>query len=281
MCFVFESLAAEPTLVVKAMPEARYAGRLRHETEIVESIRRRLGPSSPAAAALPLAALFAGTAADDYVVVQPVDPLAGNTGRIDDRAAALAWLRSFQEGTAITTRAWEDADTAAALDSVRYAWRRERSVSAEAIIAQVDGLLQALEGQLVRRCAVHGDFWRGNIARGDGELRVYDWEWAEEQGTPFFDLWTFELGVLRKKAEDGECDLRQPLVEAVARVSAELEAQGLHRGFALATLAPSLARLVFRVRRATGLPGGAEAESVRLMAAVEGLLPESAGAHVS
>lgn len=271
-CFVFEGDAPEPGLVIKAMPEVRYAERLRHETEIVESFRSRLGSSSPAAAALPLPPLFAGAAAGDYVVVQPVDPLAGSTGRIDDPATALAWLRSFQQDTVITTRAWDDADTARALDSVRYAWCRERPTTSAAAISKTEGLLRTLEGYPVRRCAVHGDFWRGNISQRDGRLRVYDWEWAEEQGTPFFDLWTSELGVLRTNTPQGEPELVQALREAVRRVSAELDAQGFNPSFALATLAPSLAHLAFRVRRTTGFPGGAESESVRLMTAVEALL---------
>jgi hypothetical protein len=270
-CFLFEDGADEPALVVKAMPEAVHAGRLRHETEIVESIRRQLG-GSPAAAALPLSPLFAGTAASDYVVVQPIDPLAGRTGQAGDRSVAIDWLREFQEGTTSTIRAWGQADSTAALDVVRYAWRRARAGTADGFITRAELLLRALEGQPVRHCSVHGDFWRGNIAQGKGRLRIYDWEWAESEGTPFFDLWTFELGILRRRAEEGEADLVEPLRDALAFVSAELGRRGIEPSFALATLAPSLANLVFRVRRATGRAGGAEAESVRLLEAAEELL---------
>jgi hypothetical protein len=80
------------------------------------------------------------------------------------------------------------------------------------------------------------------------------------------------LGVLRTNTPQGEPELVQALREAVRRVSAELDAQGFNPSFALATLAPSLAHLAFRVRRTTGFPGGAESESVRLMTAVEALL---------
>jgi hypothetical protein len=271
-CFVFEADAHEPLLVVKAMPEARFADRLRHETEIVEGFRRQLGPSSPPSAALPLPPLFAGTAAGDYTVVQPVDPLAAGTGRLGDPALALAWLREFQEGTTRTVRAWGAADTQAALDSVRYAWWRARPERAAVTIAQATKLLHAVEGEPVRRCGVHGDFWRDNIAQRDGVLRIYDWEWASHEGTPFFDLWTTELGLLRRRAEDGEPELLERASEALDRVSAEQAGQGVDPRFARATLAPSLGRLVFRVRRAFGVPGGAEKESVRLMAAVESLL---------
>jgi hypothetical protein len=278
-CFVFEYGAEQPSLVVKAMPDPRYAGRLRHETEMVEMIRRRLGSSLHLAAALPLPPLFAGTAGGEYVVVQPVDPLAAATGQLADPAPALKWLREFQESTTTRITAWGDVDTEDALGHVRYAWGRARPASAAAVIAGAERLLRALEGRPVRRCAVHGDFWRGNIAyRGsnssnrEGRLRVYDWEWAQHEGTSFFDLWTTELGVLRKKAEESERDLTQPLRDAVARVENELQRQSVDPGFARATLAPSLSWLVFRVRRMTGVAGGAEAASVRLMMAVESVV---------
>jgi hypothetical protein len=271
-CFVFEEDAKEPLLVVKAMPERRHADRLRHETDIVEAFRRDLGPSALPTAALPLPALFAGTVAGDYAVVQPIDPLAAGTGRLDDPAPALAWLREFQEGTTRAFRAWGEADTEVALDPVKYAWRRARPASAPIVIARVERLLQALEGQSIRRCGVHGDFWRDNIAQHDGGLRIYDWEWAHRDGPPFFDLWTSELGLLRRRAEEGELQLLEPVRQAVSRVSAEQCRQGIDPRFALAMLAPSLGRLVFRVRRAFGVPGGAEKESVLLMAAVESLL---------
>jgi hypothetical protein len=278
-CFVFEDGAEQPTLVVKAMPDPRHASRLRHETEMVETIRRRLGSSSHLAAALPLPPLFAGTAAGDYVVVQPVDPLAASTGQLAGPAPALSWLREFQDSTTTRIRAWGGVDTENALEHVRYAWCRARPASAATVIADAERLLRTLEGRPVRRCAVHGDFWRGNIAYRrsnssdrDGQLRIYDWEWAQPEGTPFFDLWTTELGVLRRRAEEGEPELTQAVRDALARVASELERQSLDPGFARATLAPSLGWLVFRVRRLTGVAGGGEAASLRLMAAVESLL---------
>jgi hypothetical protein len=271
-CFLFEHGADEPVLVVKAMPEPRYSARLRHETDIVEAFRSDLGPASRCTAALPLPPLYAGTAAGEYTVVQLIDPLAAGTGRLGDTAQALAWLREFQDATTRAVRAWEEADTEVALDPVRYAWERARPTSAAVVIARAERLLQTLEGQPVRRCGVHGDFWRDNIAERNGRLRIYDWEWAHREGPPFFDLWTSELGLLRRRAEDGEPDLLEPAHKALARVSAEHGRQGVDPRFALATLAPSVGRLVFRVRRAFGVPGGAEHESVRLMAAVESLL---------
>ena len=254
------------------MPDAAFADRLRHETDVVETFRGLLGPGSAAAEALPLRPLFAGTAAEDFVVVQPVDPMAAGTGLLTEPAAALTWLRDFHEGTTTTVRPWDEADTRTAMDPVRYAWRRARPATADAVISRVERLLGELEGAPVPRCGVHGDFWRDNIAQQDGHLRVYDWEWAQPEGPPFFDLWTGELGLLRREAEEGNTHLAETTREALARVRAEHVRRGLDERFALAMLAPSLGQLMFRLRRATGSPGGAEAESVQVMAAIELLL---------
>jgi hypothetical protein len=271
-CFAFAPGCREPELVVKAMPERRFEERLRHETEIVESLRRRLPAGGAAADALPLAPLFARTLAGDYVVAQPVDPLASSTGTRAEPGAPLAWLRAFHAGTTRAWTPWSPADTAAQLDAVRHAWSRARPDAAEAEVARARARLREVEGLPVPRCAVHGDFWSGNLARRGERLRVYDWEWARESGTPFFDLWTWELGPLRRRAERGDGDLAAALTAAHARVAAELHARGGDPRFAAATLAGALGELTFRVRRATGVPGGAEAESALLMDAAAALL---------
>jgi hypothetical protein len=270
-CFTFPGGSEEPDLVVKAMPERRFSDRLRHETEAVEAIRRRVPADGAVAAALPLAPLVAETVAGDYVVVQPVDPLASATGS-GTEAAPLAWLQAFQAATTRTSAPWSATDIAAGLDLVRDAWGRARPAAVGALAARAEALLRGLEGQQVSRCAVHGDFWSGNVAQRGDALRVYDWEWTRDTGTPFFDLWTWELGPLRRRAERAEGDLVEPLAAASERVAAQLRDHGADPRFALATLAPSLAELTFRVRRATGRAGGAEAESALLMDAAAELL---------
>jgi hypothetical protein len=275
-CFAFDAGASEPALVVKAMPERRFADRLRHETEIVEEIRPRMDAGPRAGGALPLRPLLAGTVGDDYVVVQPVDTLAAATGAVAEPAAALEWLRAFQEATTLAAAPWREADTDAALGHVRYAWGRARPAVEPEVTARAHALLRALEGQPVRRCAQHGDFWHGNLAQRGHELRVYDWEWARAEGHPFFDLWTTELGPLRRAAELGAADLIAPLRDALVRVEGALDRQGVDPRFAIAALAPSLGELVFRVRRSTGSAGGAEAESVRLMDAAAELAGSAA-----
>ena len=271
-CFVFAEGAEEPMLVVKAIPDATFADRLRHEARVVETFRSLLGPRSAAAEALPLRPLFAGTVAEDFAVVEPLDPMAVGTGFLTEPDAAINWLRDFQEGTTTTIRPWDEEDTQAAVDRVGYAWERARPEKADAVTSRVEGLMRELEGEPVRRCGVHGDFWRDNVAQLNGRLRVYDWEWAEREGPPFFDLWMIELGLLRRRVEEGSSRSVEMAREALGRVRAEYARQGLDPRFALAMLAPSLGHLAFRIRRTTGFSGGAEAESVDLMAATEVLL---------
>ena len=274
-CFVFEEGADEPTLVVKADTGRSVCDRLRHETEVVETFRGLLGPESAAAEALPLRPLFAGNAAEDFVVVEPSIPWRWAPARSPTPPLRSAGYATFTEGTTTTVRPWDEADTEAAIDPVRHAWQRARPGKADAVVSRVGGLLKELEGVPVPRCGVHGDFWRDNIAQHDGHLRIYDWEWAQPEGPPFFDLWTVELGLLRRQAEEGSSHFVQMTREALARVRAE----HAHRGLDSVSPSPcwpsSLGQIMFRIRRATGSPGGAEAESVDVMAATE-LLLESA-----
>ena len=116
---------------------------------------------------------------------------------------------------------------------------------------------------------MHGDFWRGNLAARDGQLRVYDWEWAEREGDPLFDLWTWPLAELKAPEGGPPPDLRGPL----ATVEAELDARGLDRRLALGLLVPCAARLAYRFRWATGVPSLREPVGARIMQAALGLLP--------
>jgi hypothetical protein len=59
---------------------------------------------------------------------------------------------------------------------------------------------------------------------------------------------------------------------AVAAVEKELRLRGLEPSWALATLAPVLARFSFRIRQELGMPSGMEVHSMKVMAAAERLL---------
>jgi hypothetical protein len=277
-CFVFERRREEPSAVVKLMADRRFEWRLRSETETVESLRGTLGGHPELVAALPLRPLYAGDLSDDYVVVQQPDPLAACTGWVE-RATALAWLAAFQQATTRSLAPWNSEDDRREVELTRDGWRRAGRQWAENVVARVSHLLAPLSCMPVPRCTIHGDFWRGNLAFDGKAMRVYDWEWVEEDGRPFFDIWLYELGELRERASRlPERDLQLEVAQSVERVERELERRGLDSRFALATLPGALALITFRERTATGLPGSGEEGSLRVMAAAEELLLSSGAA---
>jgi hypothetical protein len=249
LCFVFEENELEPALVVKGIPRPGEGERLLAESRFVESMRERL--PGQVADALPLAPVWNGRVAADDFVVEPPDLLAVATG-LEDRGAALGWLRRFQEETA-HERWGTEADLAAAGEMLDYAAAQAGLPDATALRARWRELWDELSGGGLERCAVHGDFWRGNIAVEGARMRVYDWEWAAPSGQPLFDLWSYELGALRGGAGSPEAAAAE-LAAASGRVEAELEARGLDHRLARALLAPITAEVGYRVRRVRGIP---------------------------
>ena len=223
-------------------------------------------------AGMPLAPLWIGTVEADELVVDPVDPLAAATGE-EDRDAALRWLGAFQRAGTAESRAWGGDEERAEMDeAVSFAWGEavpERRVEA---LAAADRLADPLRGLDVPVCPVHGDFWRGNIACTGDSIRVYDWEWATLTGRPFFDRWTYELASLRHDPSDSIEALCDGLRTACRRVEEGLAEVGLDRRFALATLAPVVADLAFRVRRVRGQAPDNEQRAMQLVAAADRLL---------
>lgn len=269
-CFPFEE-GATPFAVIKTMPDRRYAWRLRHETDVVAAIRRRLASAPEVAAALPLPPLHSGHVDTAYVVVEPLDGLARATGS-EAGEATLAWLRRFQSAAAAPAKPWTPADTDRTVASVERAWGDPRLGARLQTARRTRELLAVLEGTPLRRCPVHGDFWQGNVAHLDGALRVYDWEWADLDGLPFFDLWSYLLGPVRERARRQAAELLEPLRYAVAVMERELGIRDIHPGFAVATLPAVIGELAFRARWRLERPSGDESASIALMLAVDRLL---------
>jgi hypothetical protein len=269
LCFVFDPGAPSPSAVAKVVPDPRYSAGLAHEVHALEALRARALPPD-VAAAVPAAPIATSTLGGDFVVVEPVDPLAPATGS-NDREAALAWLERFHRTTSTVTRDWDEHDTADLVARTGYAWERARPERRSAVLGEVERASAELHGTPVPRGASHGDFWHGNIAHRDGSLRVFDWEWAEAEAEahPFLDLWTYELAPLVERSFDGDDELAGALSAASANVEAGLAVRALPARFATATLAPMLADLAFRTRRDRGIPGGSEARFARMLPAVE------------
>jgi hypothetical protein len=275
MCFLFEAGAREPMLLVIAMADPAQSERLRTEYDAVADLRGRLAGDPRTAGALPLEPLFRGAVAGDYIAVAPVDPIASAIGN-EERAAALDWLLRFQTLTRSTAQPWGAEDDELLIGPVVDAWGALRPGTVTVVRERLGDLLRGLRGTTAWRCAVHGDFWHGNLAVDAGEVRVYDWEWAASDALPFLDLWTYEFGVLLRPPIGGPP--AGGLEAAVERVSDSLAARDLDRAFAHATLAPSLAELAIRMRRITGRPGPAETALQELMADAERVLSHRGGA---
>lgn len=271
LCFVFEAGADAPAIVVKAIPQPGHGGRLRGETALVEQLRERLRHAPEVAAALPLPPLLSAEVEGEGVVVEPVDPLAASTGEAG-REAALAWLAAFARETTVREQPWSAFESRPARDAVAYAWRLARPHVLERVLERFDRLQSELAGAVVPVCAVHGDFWTGNLASRDGQLRVYDWEWARAEGDPAFDLWSYELATLRVASMEDPDELLDGLERAQAGVAAGLERRGLEPRLARATVLSVVADVGFRNARWRGRPGGREPDAVAPMVAAERLL---------
>jgi hypothetical protein len=271
VCFLLPEGEHEPRIVVKAMAEPRFSARLRAESALLEAIRSRIKHEPGVARTLPPAPLFADDAEGEFLLAEPFDALGTATGS-GTQGPAMDWLRGFQAASFAGERRWTAEDERAALRAAQDAWRLARLPTEDAVVARTRTLLEPLRGTIIPRCAVHGDFWRENVAAVDGAVRVYDWEWARLDGTPLFDLWTYDLAELRLQARQGEGSLARHLEHALERMRGELRQRGLDDRFALATLAPVLGALSFRVRTRLAMPDEMERHSIAVMRAAEQLL---------
>ncbi len=269
ICFLFREGEDEPRIVVKAMAEPRFDWRLRKEAAVMETIRDRVKGDEGVTSALPPQPLLADASAGEFVVAEPFDPVGVAAGS-GTREQAFEWLRAFQLASSPGERPWDGADEAVA--AVRQAWRLAGRAKEDAVVARVRALLAPVATATVPLCAVHGDFWRENVAVRDGRVRVYDWEWAAVEGSPLFDLWTYELAELRLLARSGAESLDDHLAAALERVRTELRLRRLDDGLALATLAPVLGALSFRIRTRLDMPDEMERHSLPVMASAERLL---------
>jgi hypothetical protein len=271
ICFLFHDGDTQPGIVVKAMAEPRFDWRLRTESGVLEAIRERIRHDSGVVSTLPPPPLFAGDADGEFLLAEAYDPLGPETGR-GSRAAALEWLRRFQQASSSRVESWNQENEEEAVLAAHDAWRLAGTGKEDVIAERVRALLVPMRGMTLPRCAVHGDFWRGNVAARDGSVRVYDWEWAAADGMPLFDLWTYELAELRLLARAGGGQLESELGNALVRLQTELRRRELDDRLALATLAPVLGALSFRIRKRLAMPDEMERHSLAVMAAAERLL---------
>ncbi|HEV3001263.1 MAG TPA: hypothetical protein VGW75_11040 [Solirubrobacteraceae bacterium] len=274
VCFAFAPGREEPDAVVLAMADPRWSDRLRHETDLVEELRRRLARAPGAARALPLPPLGRLSPPGDFAVVARPDPLAGSTGDLvsPDRERAWRWLRELHAATTVRSAPLGPGGVEAALGDVREAWSLLGDGAADRALALARPALEAVAEAPLPVGAVHGDFWRGNVSHDDASLRVFDWEWGRLEGWPAFDLWTYELSDAQLRTRLRPDAAVPSLREGLGRVRAELDARGLPAALAAAALAPAAAEMILRIRRATGRPGPGEPSLLALLEPIERVL---------
>ncbi|HEX8082718.1 MAG TPA: hypothetical protein VF529_00410 [Solirubrobacteraceae bacterium] len=266
VCFALEPGASEPAAVVLAMADPRWSARLDHETALVERLRAQVAGAPSVEAALPLPPLGRFEPAGDLAVVARPDPLATLTGDAvaPDRGRAWRWLREFHAATTVRERTWTEEDAERTARAVSEAWTTASPAAERAAHGAVGATLPV--------CAVHGDFWRGNVAHDDRSLRVFDWEWGRPEGGPLFDVWTYEVSDAQFESHRPHDALVDRLTRALERVRGELAVRGLDPSLAAASLPGTVAELMNRFRRATGHPGAAEPGLVALMAPIDEVL---------
>jgi len=271
-CFIGEASRAAPTVVVKAMGRRSDGWWLRGEVDNLRAVRSRLSGGTRDALLQP--PLFAGELDSEYLVVEAYGGFDGWCDRSPRASArAHAWLRDFRRSTTDGQVAWENTDTDGAVATVLSAWSLLRPGTTAALAASTTRALNELCGVPLSRCAIHGDFSPANLAVAEGRLKVLDWEWSGLDGSPCFDLWTYQLAELHSSMADGRAhDVDRQIDEALRFVEGELEISGVDPRFALATLPATLSELVFRFRRTLGRVGLWELTSGDLMAGVERLM---------
>jgi aminoglycoside phosphotransferase (APT) family kinase protein len=214
--------------------------------------------------------LLVGRVGGETVVVQRCNPVTANCEPATDRRA-LDWLVAFQRATATTSRPWSDDDSQEVLTTVERALAGPGTEAARDLLPALRSRLHRLHGVDLPRCAVHGDFWRGNLAFEGDRLRVYDWEWSRPEGLPFFDHATWEWGVLRpteRKVFPGA------VRAAVDRVAQRLPHAGIPADVAPVALVYAAAELSTRVEREFGRAGAIGGAATQILAALGTLLRE-------
>ena len=107
-----------------------------------------------------------------------------------DFAAVEAWLAAFQSATAQHAAALDMDGGVAARLAVRFADDERLGADLHALA----GIHARLHAQTVRRTAVHGDLWIGNVLLTAGRVTgVVDWEAGSTTGEPVRDLIRFAL----------------------------------------------------------------------------------------
>ena len=192
--------SGHPALAVKTPTTGKAAGAVEAEARLLVDLDRVAGQAASAAIPRVIAMLgFEGRTAVATTAV-PGAPMSSSylerrhtrsRQRVAaDFAAVAEWLAGFQRATAGERAQLE-------MDGGVTAGLRARFGGDERLGGDLERLTEIharLRRNSVRRTAVHGDFWFGNVLLADGRVSgVIDWEAGATAGEPVRDLVRFAL----------------------------------------------------------------------------------------
>lgn len=262
--FVTERGRPRPSVVVRMMAEVGRSDWMLREVAGVAALRERLAGHEELLATLPDEPLLVDWIADRTVVVEACNAIAAPTdGRVD--ALAASWLARLQDATTLDPRPLSAREERAIVATVQRAF----GARSGELLASLEQHLHALRGRPLGRCAVHGDFWHGNVSMQGSGLRVYDWEWSQPDGLSAFDHATWELGALIGSDDAGST---HALAQAQARLADRFVGAGVPVEFAPVALVYCAAEWSTRVEREFGREGAFGLTAAPMLAALRPLL---------
>jgi len=192
--------SGRPTLVVKAATTDHAARAIEAEMDILQGLRQlhpcRVLPTVPRVVdlleldgrpAMVTTAIAGAPMSTSYLRwhhTSSHDRVAA------DFAAASAWLAEFQSDTAAEPAPLDLG--AGVAGRLRERFAGDDRLGAD--LSRLDRIHERLRANLVRRSAVHGDFWFGNLLTTGGRLSgVVDWEAGARVGEPVRDLVRFAV----------------------------------------------------------------------------------------
>jgi hypothetical protein len=189
-----------PGGVLKVPRLPLFNGKTEAEQSLLVHIRGRLGPAARSALPEPRGIHPAGSlsvGAESYAPGRPLVQRSGSWGeplasKVRDLRDAAGWLAEFHRQTEVRRTEWDAGQRAEWIGLPLGELRRasNATVVSDRLLAAVRRRSDALAGAALPLVWQHRDFTPWNVLRGEGGLRVIDWEGARP-GPALSDLLHF------------------------------------------------------------------------------------------
>jgi hypothetical protein len=209
----------EPRGVLKVPRLPLFNAKTETEQSLLAHIRGRLGPAARSALPEPRGIYRAGNLSlglESYAAGRPLVQRDGSWGeplasKMRDLRDAAGWLIEFHRQTEVRRTDWDAVQRAEWIGLPLGALRQASSAAVvpERLLASVRHRSDTLDGAAFPIVWQHRDFTPWNVLRGDGGLRVIDWEGARP-GPALSDLLHFSThwSELAHQASDEAARLR-------------------------------------------------------------------------